>query len=181
MRSSTRVKLGAFCCAFCCWSWLATVPSQAQDDQYVPPEGESQTPSSGTTNLENIDELLEQDEDVLASPSTYNYDPGARRDPFRSLIQQRQQAPEAEVQRPPGIPGLLIDEVQVQGVFVLPDGPVVQVQSASQETSFLLRAGDQLWDGDVVSITLEGVVFKQKISDPTARKPFREVVKKLNP
>ena len=73
----------------------------------------------------------------------------------------------------------MIDEIEVEGVFVLDDGPVVQVQSASQRTSFLLRVGDQLWDGDVIRINLQEVVFKQSVNDPTALKPFREVVKKL--
>ena len=58
---------------------------------------------------------------------------------------------------------------------------MAQVQSAREETSYLLRPGDQLWDGDVISITLSEVVFKQVVDDPTALKPFREVVKRLNP
>ena len=36
-------------------------------------------------------------------------------------------------------------------------------------------------DGDVVNITLNEVVFRQNVQDPTALKPFREVVKALNP
>ena len=66
-------------------------------------------------------------------------------------------------------------------MFVLPEGPIVQIQSLGQETSYLLRPGDQLWDGDVVSISFEEVIFKQSVNDPTALKPFREVVKRLEP
>ena len=44
-----------------------------------------------------------------------------------------------------------------------------------------MREGDQLYDGDVVRITQNEVVFKQIVNDPTVLKPFREVVKKLNP
>jgi len=122
--------------------------------------------------------MLALDEEVLSDPATYSYDPGARRDPFRSLLAGRRAARKAE-KRPDGPAGLLIDEIEVEGVFVLDDGPVVQVQSASQETSFLLRVGDQVWDGDVIRISLREVVFKQSVNDPTALKPFREVVKKL--
>ena len=86
-----------------------------------------------------------------------------------------------ERERPEGPAGLMIDEIVVEGVFELADGPVAQVQSAREETSYLLRPGDQLWDGDVVSIDLEQVVFKQTVKDPTALRPFREVVKRLNP
>ncbi|MCG8461664.1 MAG: pilus assembly protein PilP [Holophagales bacterium] len=127
-----------------------------------------------------IDDLLESDEEVLSDPETYSYDPGARRDPFISLLEQRD-SPEVRDKRPDGIAGLLIEELRVEGIFVLDQGPVAQVKAASQETSFLLRPGDGLWDGDVVRIDLEEVVFKQSVNDPTSLKPFREVTKRLNP
>ena len=58
---------------------------------------------------------------------------------------------------------------------------MAQVVAANQKKSYLLREGDQLYDGDVVSINRSEVVFKQIVQDPTALKPFREVVKSLNP
>ena len=82
--------------------------------------------------------------------------------------------------RPEGIPGLLIDEVMVTGIFRTQQGYVAQVQSAENEKSFLLKEGDQLYDGDVVRITDGEIVFKQIVQDPTALKPFREVVKTLS-
>lgn len=127
-----------------------------------------------------IEELLSEDEEVLSDPDSYTYDPGARRDPFQSLLVTREVGAQQE-DRPEGPAGLLIDEVQIQGVFFLADGPVVQIQSASEDTSFLLRPGDQLWDGELVRITRDEVIFKQRLDDPTALKPFREVVKRLNP
>jgi hypothetical protein len=58
---------------------------------------------------------------------------------------------------------------------------VAQVVAANEKKSYLLKEGDQLYDGDVVSINRAEVVFKQIVQDPTALKPFREVVKSLNP
>lgn len=58
---------------------------------------------------------------------------------------------------------------------------MAQVKASNQGKSYLLKEGDQLYDGDVVSITKNEVVFKQIVQDPTALKPFREVVKSLNP
>ncbi|MCP3957558.1 MAG: hypothetical protein GY719_06865 [bacterium] len=156
-------------------SLLVGAPARAQDEEFVPEQEET---TEEAADFSAIDDMLALDEEVLSDPSTYSYDPGARRDPFRSLFRTR--APDRRSEkRPDGPAGLLIDELGVEGVFVLDDGPVVQVQSASQETSFLLRVGDQLWDGDVVRISLDEVVFKQSVDDPTALKPFREVVKKL--
>ncbi len=155
--------------------WGIAAPTQAQDEEYVP---EEEALTEEKTDFSAIDDMLKMDEEVLSDPATYSYDPGSRRDPFRSLL-RRQSMERRSEKRPEGPAGLLIDELEVEGVFVLDDGPVVQVESASQRTSFLLRVGDQLWDGDVIRITLDEVVFKQSVNDPTALKPFREVVKKL--
>lgn len=153
--------------------------SAAQDDEYVAEEDETLAgPSEADYAI--IDELLARDEASLTNTDTSAYDPGTRRDPFRSLLQRRKSAlTEVEQERPEGPAGLLIDEIEIEGVFVLPDGPVVQIQSASEETSFLLRPGDQLWDGDVVSISLDEVTFKQSINDPSSLKPYREIVKRM--
>ena len=156
------------------WGFAGT-SAWAQDEEYIP---EVEEAIEEEADFSAIDDMLKMDEEVLSDPETYSYDPGSRRDPFRSLASRRQQTRRAE-NRPKGPAGLLIDEISVEGVFVLDDGPVVQVQSASQRTSFLLRVGDQLWDGDVVRIDLDEVVFKQSVNDPTALKPFREVVKKM--
>ncbi len=152
--------------------------SLAQDEDYVPEELEEQ--GEGVVDLSVIDEILARDEEVLSSPGLYNYDPGARRDPFRSLIQSTEEDEEVG-KRPDGIAGLLIDDIELEGVYVTASGPVAQIASAQQEASFLLRPGDQLWDGDVVDISMGGIVFKQSVNDPTALRPFRDVVKKLNP
>lgn len=133
---------------------------------------------SAGENLQDIDELLRGESEVLAGEG-YSYDPGSRRDPFKSLLVATQVA-EFRGPRPEGIPGLLIDEVMVTGIFRTQQGHVAQVQSAENEKSFLLKEGDQLYDGDVVRITDGEIVFKQIVQDPTALKPFREVVKTLN-
>lgn len=153
----------------------------AQDDRYVPGEQAAPEAEGGEVDFGAVDDLLARDEEVLNDPGIYNYDPGSRRDPFKSLIKKSQlkDVPPAE-QRPEGIPGLLVDEIEIQGIFVLDSGPVAQVTVTSSATSYLLRPGDQLWDGDVLRINLDEVVFKQTVNDPTALKPFREVVKKLN-
>ena len=83
--------------------------------------------------------------------------------------------------RPDGIPGLMIDEIELSGVFRTTKGYTAQVKPRNQTRSYLLKEGDQLYDGDVVSIQRNEVVFKQTVQDPTALKPFREVVKTLNP
>ena len=130
------------------------VPTQPASEE--PPPEFDLSPIDGETgdlepsneeDFELIEGLLEEGNEVMDAPSAY--DPGDRRDPFRSLIRatnDRDDAPRGP--RPEGVPGLLIDEISVTGVWVTPDGPVAQVQSTDTPMSFLLREGDQLYDGE---------------------------------
>jgi len=127
----------------------------------------------------SVDEILASEEEVLAG-TVYSYDPGNRRDPFRSLLAAKNRV-EPRGPLPEGIPGLLIDELDLTGIFHTANGFVAQVLASNKEKSYLIRVGDELYDGDVVSITQKEVVFKQIVNDPTVIKPFREVVKKLSP
>jgi hypothetical protein len=143
--------------------------------------GTSAAPGEEPTgpDIGNIDEILEGEEEVL-SGGAFSYDPGNRRDPFKSLLAGPDR-PEFRGPRPEGIPGLLIDEIDLSGIFRTSKGFVAQVSAGNQKKSYLLKEGDQLYDGDVVSINRNEVVFKQIVQDPTALKPFREVVKSLGP
>ena len=137
----------------------------------------SQEPSAA--DEQTIDQILAGEEEVLAGEG-YSYDPAGRRDPFISLL-ARTQAKEAPQQRPEGVPGLLIDEIEVKGIFQLQGRTFAQVQASDKDKSYLIQEGDQLYDGEVVSIARGEVTFKQVVNDPSVIKPFREVVKKLNP
>ncbi|MDX1500939.1 MAG: hypothetical protein R3325_01160 [Thermoanaerobaculia bacterium] len=148
----------------------------------APPGTRGQEPEpvddSREGRVESVEEILAQEEAMLSGEG-YFYDPGDRRDPFRSLLAARTQA-RPSGPRPEGVPGLLIDDIDLTGVFVTPEGPVAQVRAADKSESYLLREGDQLFDGDVVSIELDEIVFRQIVDDPTALKPFQTVRKQLN-
>jgi len=149
-------------------------------------QGQPQRPAGGgkgvlppNPSTGDIDEILQGEEDVL-SGNSFSYDPGNRRDPFKSLLAGPERT-EIRGPRPEGIPGLLIDEIDLKGIWRTGKGYVAQVVATNQKKTYLLKEGDQLYDGDVVSISHSEVVFKQIVQDPTALKPFREVVKSLNP
>jgi Tfp pilus assembly protein PilP len=159
-------------------------PAAQPNAQGQPPAQGEQTPADGNLLSPNpdtgdIDEILQGEEDVL-SGNSFSYDPGNRRDPFKSLLAGPERT-ELRGPRPEGIPGLLIDEIDLKGIWRTGKGFVAQVVATNQKKTYLLKEGDQLYDGDVVSISHAEVVFKQIVQDPTALKPFREVVKSLNP
>lgn len=155
-------------------SWLGAQQSApAQESTGVPA-----APSPSPEAKAKIDEILEGEEAVLEGVVS-SYDPGNRRDPFRSLFSPPPM--KERMKRPEGVPGLLIDEITVRGVFRTAKGYVAQISAQNQRKSFLLREGEQVFDGDVLRIEKNRVVFRQIVNDPTVIKPFREVVKVLNP
>jgi hypothetical protein len=154
---------------------LVLVPVAGLAQAEAPPS----EPADPAQDAGQIDEILEGEEDILSGEG-YSYDPGGRRDPFISLL-ARTQIAELGAPRPEGVPGLLIDEITIQGIFELNSRMFAQVQTADKEKSYLIQEGDQLYDGEVVSIAANEIVFKQVVNDPSVIKPFREVVRKLNP
>lgn len=165
---------------------LAAPPATAQAPDQAPDRDQGQGESArrspaGAPPLEDIDAILEGEEEIFGLGGGYSYDPEGRRDPFKSLLQSSD-ADMARGPRPEGVPGLLIDEIRLIGIYRLRDGHLAQVQAADQQMSFLLKEGDRLFDGEVVSIDSDEVVFRQDVGDdPTAVKPFRERVKALDP
>jgi hypothetical protein len=120
--------------------------------------------------------LIEQEESAL-SGRAYSYDPAGRRDPFRSLLVREQSR--GGLQRPPGIAGIAIDDLVVHGIWKTRAGYVAQIR-ATDNKSYLVRAGDLLYDGEVIRVGPNEVAFRQNINDPQSVKPFREVTKQLN-
>jgi type IV pilus assembly protein PilP len=135
-------------------------------------------PSPGPTpTLRSPGEAMIEQEEAALSGRSYTYDPAGRRDPFRSLLVRPEDR--ARGQRPPGIAGMSIDDVVVHGIWRVRSGFVAQVR-ATDNKSYLVRAGDLLYDGEVTRVGPNEVVFRQNINDPQSVKPFREVTKQLN-
>jgi type IV pilus assembly protein PilP len=120
--------------------------------------------------------LIEQEESAL-SGRIYSYDPAGRRDPFRSLLLRSDKGGSGH--RPPGIAGLAIDDVILQGIWKTRAGYVAQIRGTDNK-SHLLRAGDQLYDGEVLRIAPNEVTFRQNLNDPQSVKPFRDITRQLN-
>ena len=83
--------------------------------QQPPAAAEPPADTGEAADEQTIDQILAGEEEVLAGEG-YSYDPAGRRDPFISLL-QRTLLKEAPQQRPEGVPGLLIDEIEVKGIF----------------------------------------------------------------
>ena len=156
---------------------VATVMAQTP----APPAGTTSGTTGDTAATGTTSEVQKTLEEILEEPTTtdnYRYDPQGRRDPFRSLIGP---APKLEGGlRPPGVPGFMIDEMKLQGVFKTRQGLVAMVNGPDNK-GYLIKVGDKVFDGEVIRVTQTSVVFRQEVNDPTRIERFREVVKDLSP
>ena len=142
----------------------------------------AQTPDTTTTSATSTASDVQQTlEEILEEPTTtdtYRYDPQGRRDPFRSLIGP---TPRLEPgQRPAGVPGFLIDEIRLQGIFKTRAGMTAMINGPDNK-GYSIKVGDKVLDGEVVRITPTSVVFRQEVNDPTRIERYREAVKDLSP
>jgi len=154
---------------------LAVSIAAARPPRPTPAPTKTPAPAPGGLNSPG-EALLQQDEAALTG-RTYSYDPAGRRDPFRSLLVRPEDR--ARGVRPLGVPGMSIDDIAIYGIWKTRSGYIAQVR-ATDNKSYLIRAGDLLYDGEVTRVGPNEVVFRQNINDPQSVKPFREVTKQLN-
>jgi len=102
----------------------------------------------------------------------------ARRDPFESLIGRKQAQDAMAKNLPPGKAGLQVGTLRLDGIVKSANGMIAVVANPQQRTYFL-REGDQLYDGKVEKISMEGVTFHEEGKDAFGKPVEREVNKRL--
>jgi hypothetical protein len=129
---------------------------------------------------QTVETILRQQEDLL-SGRQFSYDPGGRRDPFRSLFEEtamRRKGP-----RPRGVAGMLVVELELTGIVRDTTGGNIAVVMGTDNKGYFLHVGDEVYDGGVIAIDPAAgtVTFRQQVDDPRLIKPYRDVVKRLVP
>ena len=152
----------------------------------LPPGGSG--PSAAATEAkraeaegnQTVETILRQQEELL-SGQRFSYDPGGRRDPFRSLYEEltiKKKGP-----RPKGVAGMLVSEVGLVGLVRDPSGGDVTLFMGSDNKGYFLRVGDEVYDGTLIAVDPKAgtVTFRQQVDVPRLIKPYRDVVKRLVP
>ena len=81
---------------------------------------------------------------------------------------------------PPGKAGLVVATIRVDGAIRSPNGMFAVVTNPDSRVYFL-REGDQLYDGDVEKIGLDGVTFKEVSKDAFGKSVEKIVTKRIYP
>ncbi|HWR13288.1 MAG TPA: hypothetical protein VN577_00560 [Terriglobales bacterium] len=99
-----------------------------------------------------------------------------RRDPFVSpIVRASGMGPACET----GKRCLMVDQIQLKGIVKSPNGFIAVVENAAKRAYFL-RENDPVFNGTVVKITGDTVVFREMTTDKLGKQGVREVVKKVN-
>lgn len=111
------------------------------------------------------------------TPSTSPVDTGGiKRDPFVALVNDRKEGGGPTL--PAGIPGLVVATVRVDGT-VRSGSELIAVVSNPERHVFFVRQGDQLYDGSVEKIDLDGVTFHEDSKDAFGKPVVRDVTKRI--
>jgi hypothetical protein len=150
----------------------AVALAQSQDGATEqPPEVEVPQLPEPTSNVEKKPD----------SPETYDinylYDPGTRRDPFISLL--------TGIKKPSNVPSgqLTVADAKVVGITRNKEGYVAIIMGSDKKARFA-KPGFKLYDGEVIAIEADRVIFRQDLTEDTLAAPglkSKEVVKRLHP
>ena len=116
---------------------------------------------------------------ALADQTPAFSEAGHGRDPFAALVRQSDPN-DSRGNLPPGIAGLQVATVRIQGMVKTPDGMVAVVENP-QDSVYFLHDGDHIYDGVVEKIGIEGITFRQESKDAFGRTVDRDVAKRLYP
>ena len=157
-------------------AWAQEPPAEPSAE----PQPETSSPLiESDVDVSGIEEILRGEEEVMQG-GIFGYDPAGRRDPFRSLLEGFEETEEggpAKV-RPPGLPGMLVEELKVEGIIEMPSG-ILAFVLGRDNVSYIIRPGTKLYNGEVAEIHPDRVVFKQYVNDPGRLKPYDEIVREL--
>ena len=101
-----------------------------------------------------------------------------RRDPFESLVGRQQAQAAAAKNLPPGKAGLQVSTLRLDGIVRSSNGMIAMVSNPQARTYFL-REGDQLYDGKVEKIAMDGVSFHELGKDAFGKPVERQVNKRI--
>jgi hypothetical protein len=126
--------------------------------------------------------LQVQDEKKADQPESYDinytYDPAGRRDPFVDLLKGIKAKGSVA---PKG--ALTVGDAKVVGITQGKEGYTAIIVGADNKARFM-KAGDKLYDGQIILIEKDRVIFRQDFTEENPAAPglrSKEVEKRLNP
>lgn len=114
-----------------------------------------------------------------AAPETAKVTRSGRRDPFVSPVRlQEQRMATGPAACNTGAACLQVNQISLLGVVKTQKGMIAMVQNAAKK-QYNLHENDKVYNGEVVRITGDSIVFRENAMDSMGRPTTREVVKRV--
>jgi hypothetical protein len=117
-------------------------------------------------------------QNTAASASTSNskrITARGKRDPFESIIRIQS---DANRRCASGKKCLIVGQIELKGIVSSPNGMIAMVENSERKTYFL-HENDPVFNGEVVKIERNAIIFRETVVDRAGRQSSRNVVKRL--
>ena len=135
-------------------------------------------PKSATTKEEpkkdENAEAAESGDEAGASPAPAVRRVRGQRDPFETVIRSQPEGPGCST----GKKCLVVDKMDLKGVVRSQNGMIAIVVTEQRKTYFL-HENDPVYNGHVVKINPDSIVFRETVIDRVGRQSTRDVVKRI--
>ena len=179
-------------------STTATKPSTSTAtkpaSQTVAPSAAASKPSTPATSAKTATTAKSAPAKKMASPEKVKADiqakaekPAAakqepvktagRRDPFVSPLRQQEERAKSVVCTT-GVRCLIIDQVELKGIVKTQQGMIAMVENPPKK-QYNLHEKDNVFNGQVMKITGDSLIFRENMTDSMGHQSTREVVKKV--
>ena len=128
--------------------------------------------------LRLVEQIL-REQQLIVSGRDFVYRAEGRRDPFRSLLVLRTLRADVPGARPPGLPGFLVDEVEVIATAQY-QGRWHAMLVGLDDRTYFVEVGQEFYDGRLIEIDENQVVFEQEVEDAMGARSTRPLVKRLD-
>ncbi len=102
----------------------------------------------------------------------------SKRDPFISPVRLQTMGREGQPACTTGAKCLIIQQVVLKGVVKTPGGMIAMVENAAKK-QYNLREKDPVYNGFVLKITGDSIVFRETVTDFLGNSSSKEVVKRV--
>lgn len=114
----------------------------------------------------------------ITEENNFVYDPGGRRDPFWDMLKGKTFKNIRKSKE--GIQGLMIDELELEGIVYV-KGSFAALCKGPDNKAYIIKKGDMLYDGEVLSITRKKVVFRKHLTIALGGKKYKIIERILDP
>jgi len=150
-------------------STSSTVFQEAGQEQKPP---EEQKPEEEEKKIE--EDIIKKQEEILPENLLKE-----KNDPFKSPMDEAAERRRREGKLV-GVAAMSIEELAIIGIIEV-QGEYIALVRGPDNVGYFLRANDEIFNGKVVEIDLEKIVFEQEIKAQYALQKSRRITKKIHP